>query len=116
MIAKRPFWEDDGLPGYMWTDGPAGFVVPNRVPDNPQEVTSLTAWGRGFLARYYDRIGPQAAAARAIAAIEEARPAARGQLQALHVHSWELDEFAGGADFLAWTPGQISRLRNEFAK
>ena len=116
MIAKRPFWEEDGLPGYMWTDGVAGFVVPNRVPENPQEVMSLTAWGRGFLARHYDRMGPAAAAAQVIAAIEEARPAAKGQLEVLHVHSWELDEFAGGADFLAWAPGQISAFKNEFAK
>ena len=115
MIAKRPFWEDDGLPGYMWTNGPAGFVVPNRVPESPEDVMSLTAWGRGFLARYYDRIGPAAAMATTIKAIEDARPAAKGQLEALHVHSWELDEFAGGADFLAWAPGQISFFKNILA-
>ena len=116
MIAKRPFWEDDGLPGYMWTDGLAGFVVPNRVPDNPQEVTSLTAWGRGFLGRYFDRIGSEAAMAATIDAIEKARPAAKGQLEAIHVHSWELDEFAGGADFLSWRPGQWTRFKNTLAE
>ncbi len=116
MIAKRPFWEDDGLPGYMWTDGLAGFVVPNRVPEIPQEVTSLTAWGRGFLGRYYDRIGPEAAGAAAIKAIEQARPAAKDQLEVLHVHSWELDEFAGGADFLSWRPGELTRFKNVLAQ
>ncbi len=116
MVAKRPFWEDDGLPGYMWTDGLAGFVVPNRVPENPQEVLSLTAWGRGFLARYFDRIGTEAASAAVINAIEQARPAAKGQLEALHVHSWELDEFAVGADFLSWRPGQWTKFKNILAR
>ena len=115
IVAKRPFWENDGLPAYMWTDGPAGFVVPNRVPESPQEVMSLTAWGRGFLARYFDRIGPEAAMAVTIKAIEDARPAAKGQLEALHVHSWELDEFAGGADFITWAPGQLSHFKNVLA-
>ncbi len=113
IVAKKPFWEDDGLPLFMWTDGPAGFVVPNRVPEDPETVTSLTAWGRGFLARYLDRRGPEAGAAEVIEAIEEIRPAAKGQLEVLHVHSWELDEFAGGADFLSWRPGEIAEFHGE---
>jgi monoamine oxidase len=110
IIAKKPFWQDDGLPPFMWTDGPAGFVVPNRVPEDPETVTSLTSWGRGYLARYLDRIGPEAASAEIVKAIEEIRPAAKGLLEVLHVHSWELDEFAGGADFLSWRPGEIAQF------
>lgn len=113
MVSKRPFWEDDGLPASMWTDGPAGFVVPNRNDDSPGEINSLTAWGRGFLARYLDRMGPDSAKATVIGAIEELRPAAKGQLEALYVKSWELDEFAGGADFMVWGPGQITEFFGE---
>ena len=110
LIAKKPFWEEDGLPLYMWTDGAAGFVVPNRVPEDPPTVNSLTAWGRGYQARYLDRIGPEAASAEIIKAIEDIRPAAKGLLEVLRVHSWELDEFAGGADFLSWRPGEIAQF------
>jgi monoamine oxidase len=113
MVSKRAFWEDDGLPAYMWTDGPAGFVAPNRNDDSPEEITSLTAWGRGFLARYLDRLGPEGAKAAVINAIEKLRPAAKGQLEALYVKSWELDEFAGGADFMVWGPGQITEFFGE---
>jgi monoamine oxidase len=113
MVSKRAFWEDDGLPAYMWTDGPAGFVAPNRNDDSPEEITSLTAWGRGFLARYLDRLGPEGAKAAVINAIEKIRPAAKGQLEALYVKSWELDEFAGGADFMVWGPGQITEFFGE---
>jgi monoamine oxidase len=113
MVAKRPFWEDDGLPAAMWTDSKAGFVVSNRNDDAPEEITSLTAWGRGFLARYLDRLGPDGAKAAVIRAIEELRPAAKGQLEALYVKSWELDEFAGGADFMVWGPGQVTEFFGE---
>ena len=37
---------------------------------------------------------------------------ARGQLEAAHVQSWELDPFAGG-DYLIWGPGEISQYANE---
>ena len=100
LVAKRPFWNDDGLPPNMWTNGPAGFVAANRNDESPDEITSLTAWGRGFLARYLDRLGTEQAKAVVIEAIEQLRPAAKGQLEALYVKSWELDEFAGGADFM----------------
>jgi monoamine oxidase len=113
IVSRRPFWEDDGLPPYMWTDGLAGFVAPNRNDEIPDEITSLTAWGRGFLARYLDRLGPEGAKAAVIGAIEELRPAAKGQLEALYVKSWELDEFAGGADFMVWGPGQITEFFGE---
>ena len=113
MVPKRPFWEDDGLPAYMWTDSPAGFVAPNRNHDSPDEITSLTAWGRGFMARYLDRLGPEGAKAAVIGAIEKLRPAAKGQLDALYVKSWELDQFAGGADFMVWGPGQVTEFFGE---
>lgn len=113
MIARRPFWEEDGLPPSMWTDGPAGFIVPNRNDAAPEQITSLTAWGRGFLARHLDRLGPERAKAAVIQAIEELRPAAKGHLEALYVKSWELDEFAGGADFMVWGPGQVTEFFGE---
>lgn len=36
------------------------------------------------------------------------RPASRGALQVLKVHSWARDPFAGGA-YACWAPGQITR-------
>ena len=112
LVPKTPFWEKDGVSNFMWTDGPAGHIVPNRFGDSDSEITSFTAWGRGFLARYLDRLGPEGAKAAVVSAIEAFRPAARGQLEAAHVQSWELDPFAGG-DYLIWGPGEISQYANE---
>ena len=88
MTAKRPFWEDDGLPPYMWTDGLVGTVSPSRNGPSPDEVTSIAARGRGLMATYLDRLGPEGAKAAVIKYIEDIRPAAKGQLTALHFHSW----------------------------
>lgn len=109
LAATRPYWEDDGLDPGMWTDGPAGVVTPYRNGATVDEVTSLTAWGRGFTAQYLDTLGVKDGAAAVIRAIEELRPAARGALEVLGVKSWQLDRFAGG-DWAVWAPGQVTRL------
>jgi len=44
--------------------------------------------------------------------IEDIRPAAKDQLTPLHLHSWELDPFAGGADYMVWGPGEVTALLN----
>ncbi len=113
MTAKRPFWEDDGLPPYMWTDGLVGTVSPSRNGPSPDEVTSIAARGRGLMATYLDRLGPEGAKAAVVEYIEKIRPAAKGQLTALHFHSWQLDPFAGGADFMIWGPGEVTAFHGK---
>ena len=109
LVPTKPFWEDDGLPPGMWTNGPAGMVAPNMLGDRPEEVTSLTSYARSAQAMYIDSLGPEAAKAVVLQAIETARPAAKGHLKAVHIHSWQLDQFALGADFMIWGPGQIPK-------
>jgi monoamine oxidase len=115
MVPRRPFWEDDGLPASMWTNGPAGFVAPFRLGKSGSEVTSMTAFARADQAFYLDSLGPEAAKARVVQAIEAARPAARGHLEALHFHSWQLDEFSGGADYMIWGPGQVTDFHSHLS-
>ena len=98
LTAKRPFWEEDGIPPSMWTDGPAGMVSASR--NEAGEITSLAARASGFMARYLDRLGPEGAKAAVTKHIEAVRPAAKGQLTALHFHSWEQDRFAGGGNYM----------------
>ena len=109
MVAKRPFWEDDGLAPAMWTDSLAGMVVAERKGDSPDEVTSLTSWTRGALAVEMDKLADEEAAARIVADIERLRPAARGQLEVAAYHSWFNDPHAAG-DWAVWQPGQVAKL------
>lgn len=108
LVAKRPFWDDDGLGSSMWTDGIAGAIVAQRNADDPKAVTSLLVWGRAHIADWYDQLGPEAAGRAVIAEIERLRPAARGALRVAGFKSWQLDPWSGG-DWVVWRPGQIGR-------
>jgi monoamine oxidase len=111
LTAKRPFWEEDGIPPSMWTDGPAGMVSASR--NEAGEITSLAARASGFMARYLDRLGPEGAKAAVTKYIEAVRPAAKGQLTALHFHSWEQDRFAGGGNYMIWGPGEVTAFHGK---
>lgn len=107
--AESPFWEEDGLPPDMWTDGLLGNVQVNRGGEDPSAITSLTAWGRGNTALALDRLAPAQAQAQLLAEFERLRPAARGKLRVAGFKSWQADPFAAG-DWTVWAPGQAHRL------
>ena len=75
ITARKPFWEDDTLAPSMWTDGPAGMVSASR--NEAGEVMSLAARAGGFMARYLDRLGPEAAKAVVVQYLEEIRPCSK---------------------------------------
>lgn len=107
LVAKTPFWEKDGQGPGMWTDTIAGWVMANRFDDDPNVITSLTAWCRGPTATRIDQFSPEEGKRMVVEAIEKLRPAAKGQLQARAIKSWVRDPFAGG-DYVIWGPGQVS--------
>ncbi|MCY3816934.1 MAG: FAD-dependent oxidoreductase [Gammaproteobacteria bacterium] len=115
MVAKRPFWEDDGLSPNMWTDSLAGMVVGERKGDTPDEVTSLTSWTRGALAVAQDQLSDDEAAAHIVADIERLRPAAKGQLEVMAYQSWYNDPDSAG-DWAVWKPGQVMKYAPEVGK
>jgi monoamine oxidase len=106
LIPKSPFWREDGLSPAMWTDTDAGEVRALREGKDPNTITCLMAWARGFLADRLDTMGEEAAKAHVIAEYEKLRPAAKGKLVAAAYKSWQVDPFAGG-DWVVWQPGQI---------
>lgn len=109
MVAKRPFWEDDGMSPSMWTDSLAGMILAERKGDTPEEITSLTSWTRGALAIEMDKLSDEEATARIVADIERLRPAAKGQLEVMAYQSWYNDPDAAG-DWAVWQPGQVTQF------
>jgi monoamine oxidase len=109
LAPKSHFWEQDGYAASLFTDTHAGMLAAARNRDRPTEVTSLTAWVTGDMAADLDRLPPADAGRTVIAAIEEIRPAARGQLELLGLHSWGADPFAAGA-WAYFRPGQVTRF------
>ena len=109
LIAKEPFWEADGWSPDMWTDTVAGHVIGNRHFLDSEDVSSLTAWARGFTAIKLDQVDSEEAKAWVVSEIERIRSSAKGKLEAVHIKSWLRDPFAGG-DYAVWMPGQVSEF------
>ena len=109
LAPKRPFWHDDGFAPSLFTDSRAGMIAAARSGDDPDVVTSLTAWVMGDAAAQLDGM-PEADAGRAvIAEIERVRPAAAGALDLLGLHSWGGDRYAAGA-WVYFRPGDVTRF------
>lgn len=115
LVAKKPFWQQDGLHPGMWTDGPLGMVLAQRFGKTDDEVTSLTVWARGLNAQYFDRLGASAAKQLVLAEYARLRPASKGLLEVAAHHSWALDPFAAG-DWAIYAPGQVTAFANTMAK
>jgi len=102
----EPFWEADGLPPALWSDGLVERVIP--VPGFDGTLHTLGLWINGRGAERLARLGADGPAALT-AALEAARPAAKGKIRVLRVTDWSRDPFARGA-YHAWGPGQAARL------
>jgi monoamine oxidase len=109
LAPRSRFWEQDGYAPSMFTDTRAGMVAAARNRDDPSQVTSLTAWITADNAAALDRMAPADAGRAVIAAIETLRPAARGQLELIGMHSWGADAYAGGA-WVYFRPGEVTRF------
>ncbi len=105
---KTPFWELDGYAPSLFTDSLPGMVAAARSGADPSEITHLTAWVTGAHATGLDTLSEADAGRRVIDAITAIRPAARGQLEFIGLHSWGGDPWAVGA--WAWFgPGEVTR-------
>ncbi len=109
LVARSPFWEDEGLSPNMFSDGLVSALFGEHKGDSPEQVTSLTAWIRGHNAAFLDQLPDDQARAAVIADVERIRPAAKGKLELAGFKSWYRDPFAGG-DWAVWKPGQITTL------
>lgn len=85
LAAKRAFWNDDGLPPTLWTDEALIGRVFVLGDDPPMLKTFVTGAG----ADATDALPDEAAGAKIIAAIEAARPSAKGQLTLVRRFSWQ---------------------------
>ena len=108
LAPKSQFWERDGYAPSLFTDTQAGMLAAARNRERPTEVTSLAAWITGDQAVALDRLSPADAGRAVIAAVEKMRPAAKGQLELLGMHSWGADPYAGGA-WAYFRPGDVTR-------
>ncbi|KRG55419.1 hypothetical protein ABB25_12035 [Stenotrophomonas koreensis] len=102
----RPFWEDDGLPLWLWGTGILQRVF--AVPGDDGRINRLIVWLNGAAAQAADKLDREARFAWAINAFERLRPASRGALVPLETRSWGGDPLAGGA-FAEIMPGRFAQ-------
>jgi monoamine oxidase len=103
---RTPYWEQDGLPASMWTDGSAQFIahIPSRV--DPRGI--LVAFCHGRAMDELNRLTPAALGSQVIEQIVRLRPAAAGQLAVEYIHNWSTYPFSKG-HIAYFAPGDIGR-------
>jgi monoamine oxidase len=105
VAAKTPFWESDGLPMNMWTDGPFGRIFLNKGQDGQ---AGLLSWVNGIEAKALDKLTEKEAISAFLQEMKALRPASEGQLEVLKLNSWGNNPLAGGA-YYHLAPGQASK-------
>jgi monoamine oxidase len=115
LVAKRPFWENDGMKPGLWTDGLAGNMMAQPFGEKPTDITSFTNWHRGNIAAQIDRMSEADAKKAIISAIEAIRPSAKGLLEVRAIKSWYTDPFSCG-DWAIWQPGHVRDFIQHISK
>jgi monoamine oxidase len=115
LVAKNPFWLDDGLNLGLWTDGLAGSMSAHPVGEMPSDIVSFNCTHRGLTAAQLDQMPEKEAKMAIIKAIETVRPSAKGKLEVHSIKSWQSDPFSCG-DWAIWQPGQVRRFIQHIAK
>ena len=106
VAAKNPFWESDGLPPSIWTDGPFGRIFVNKG-DNGQ--TGMLCWTNGLEAMALDKMPEKEIVSSFLSEMKKIRPASEGNLEVLKVNSWGNNTLAGGA-YYHLAPDQANRF------
>ena len=106
---RTPYWETDGLPASMWTDGRIQFVA--HIPSRVDAQGILVAFCHGRAMDSLNRLTPTALGKLAIEEIVRLRPAAAGQLAVEYIHNWSTYPFSKG-HIAYFAPGDIGRFAN----
>ncbi len=108
LAAETPFWETDGTPAMMWTDGPLERVFSARDRET-NEIVGLTAWINGEHARGLATQPDGALERLARSELMRIRPASNGEVRLLKAVRWtDAASYAGGA-YMHWAPGQAGQ-------
>lgn len=115
FVPKRKYWEDDGQPPSMWTDGLGGrFMALKNDVDSPDKVTSCVAYTNSDVSIKLANMGEKVATQTVLRELESIRPSLKGALEPVYYWTWTKNRFAGGA-YAYWHPGQITQFASALA-
>ena len=108
----EPFWEEDGLPSSLWTDGPLGLILHLRDAGTHGYLWLAVSGNAGAGLR---SLGEDHIIAAAAEELERIRPSTAGRLNPMAVHNWSTHPWSKG--HLAYrAPGQIAAFGNVAAE
>jgi len=107
LRARSPFWEKDGLPASIWTDGPFEMIAHAPSTMDPDGVFLSYVNGRG--ADLLGRLPADQLSRTFTSAYSRLRPAAAGQIEVSYIHNWSTYPFAKG-HVAYFAPGDIARF------
>jgi monoamine oxidase len=113
MTVQSPFWEKDGLPPMIWSDGPIKTVL--YYPSKGEGHGMLAAFVSGAGALPLNRMNPADVGAYAVSELVRMRPAAAGAVKPAVVHNWSTYPFARG-HVAYYGPGDIGRYARVLAE
>jgi len=103
------FWEQDGLPANMWSDGPMERLFVHRTLSG--EYSGLARmWINGHGANNLFHLDDAALAVRAKQWLADARPSSKGQFKTIHIQRWSRHDPLSGGAYMHWEPGQIANF------
>lgn len=106
LEAESRFWEADGLPIDMLSDGPLERIFAGR-DDAGQPNGLILAWINGDGCDSWAGLDDAAVEARAQAELARLRPAARVRLR--RTVRWTPENPLAGGAYMHWAPGQVAR-------
>ena len=106
MLPKTPFWEKDGLPVSMWTDGPLERIMNFSIG---KDCEHIVAWINGNQVDKIDKLQDQEIKNLCLKEMAKMRPASKDNIEVIHVHSWANQPFAKGA-YAEFQAGQVKRF------
>jgi monoamine oxidase len=113
FAVKAPYWEQDGLDASLWSDGPVTNLRQAIGYDGTR--TKAVAFCVGKKGDRIDQLSPKDRGAFVLAELERMRPAIKGKLEVLGVHSWPQYTFVEGCRH-SYGPGQVTRWAQDMIK
>lgn len=107
-----PYWEMDGAPAGLISDGIIERVMANY--DRSGKVSWIDVWLNGTAATAVDSLPQGERMAFVLDRLAEVRPSTRGALKAVGMYSWGDNPFIRGNKHV-FAPGQVASLRTAMA-
>ena len=108
FIDTEPFWESDGLPAHMWTDGPLERWFP-RIDRGSGAIVGFKIWLNGSGATTADALPNDELMTLVGNELKRLRPASGGRFRLAKYVSWQRIPLQRGA-YPAWPAGQVAKV------